>query len=275
LTLAIVRDLRLPDCAIEDFPNDARRGWEGVLKPAWRAIAARSRACISAPTSGFANPEVDEYLEAESIKYAIRLPANPVLQERIGHLLTRPVGRPPNKCAASTRTSPIRPEAGQNPAVSSPADVKAAAREMTPQALGTLQEIMEDKKAPPAARVTAATAILDRGWGKPKQSIEAETRGAFSLANLVAMSVAQREAEAEADRRQAIEPRRVGAACRLFNILVDRSRRRAPVVAFAVTVAVAHAVSRGSSGIVAVNDHRVDDRSAQGAVIPGDESNRP
>jgi hypothetical protein len=32
----------------------------------------------------------------EGIKYAIRLPANRVLQERISHLLTRPVGRPPN-----------------------------------------------------------------------------------------------------------------------------------------------------------------------------------
>ncbi|HEX3446908.1 MAG TPA: transposase, partial [Isosphaeraceae bacterium] len=35
-------------------------------------------------------------LEAERIKYAIRLPANQVLQERIAYLLTRPVGRPPN-----------------------------------------------------------------------------------------------------------------------------------------------------------------------------------
>ena len=30
------------------------------------------------------------------IKYAIRLPANQVLQSRIGYLLTRPVGRPPH-----------------------------------------------------------------------------------------------------------------------------------------------------------------------------------
>jgi len=36
-------------------------------------------------------------LEVEDIGYAIRLPANHVLQERIGHLLTRPVGRPPRK----------------------------------------------------------------------------------------------------------------------------------------------------------------------------------
>src|SRR5215831_2575668 len=36
-------------------------------------------------------------LEAERIKYAIRLPANQVLQDRIGYLLKRPVGRPPNE----------------------------------------------------------------------------------------------------------------------------------------------------------------------------------
>ena len=47
--------------------------------------------------AAFAKPELYELLEAEEISYAIRLPANPVLQERIGHLLTRPVGRPPNK----------------------------------------------------------------------------------------------------------------------------------------------------------------------------------
>jgi hypothetical protein len=42
-------------------------------------------------------PEVYEYLEAAWIKYAIRLPANQVLQNRIGYLLKRPVGRPPNE----------------------------------------------------------------------------------------------------------------------------------------------------------------------------------
>src|SRR5262245_22151774 len=49
-------------------------------------------------------PEVYEFLEAERIKYAIRLPANQVLQSRIGYLLTRPVGRPPHhvrQCHAS------------------------------------------------------------------------------------------------------------------------------------------------------------------------------
>jgi hypothetical protein len=46
--------------------------------------------------AAFASPEVYEFLEAEGFKYAIRIPANKVLQESIGHLLKRPVGRPPN-----------------------------------------------------------------------------------------------------------------------------------------------------------------------------------
>jgi hypothetical protein len=31
---------------------------------------------------------------------------------------------------------------------------------------------MNDKKAPPAARVGAASALLDRGWGKPDSKTE-------------------------------------------------------------------------------------------------------
>jgi hypothetical protein len=49
--------------------------WEGVLK----LVVARYQGKVSRiyfrADGGFANPEVYEYLEAESIKYAIRLPA--------------------------------------------------------------------------------------------------------------------------------------------------------------------------------------------------------
>ena len=45
--------------------------------------------------AAFATPEIYEFLEGEGIGYAIRLPPNRVLQERIGNLLKRPVGRPP------------------------------------------------------------------------------------------------------------------------------------------------------------------------------------
>jgi Transposase DDE domain group 1 len=44
--------------------------------------------------AGFANPEVYEFLETEEASYTIRLPANKVLQDKIGYLLKRPVGRP-------------------------------------------------------------------------------------------------------------------------------------------------------------------------------------
>ncbi len=47
--------------------------------------------------AAFAIPDLYELLEAEGYRYAIRLKANAVLERQIAHLLTRPVGRPPNK----------------------------------------------------------------------------------------------------------------------------------------------------------------------------------
>jgi hypothetical protein len=61
------------------------------------------------------------------------------------------------------------------------ADVKAAARELTLDAMDTLKLVMKDPKAPPAARVGAATAVLDRGWGKPTQPIEANVNWTDSM----------------------------------------------------------------------------------------------
>jgi hypothetical protein len=42
------------------------------------------------------------------------------------------------------------------------------------KAVKTLAAIMNEPRAPYAARVAAAEALLDRGWGKPRQSHEAE-----------------------------------------------------------------------------------------------------
>ncbi len=47
--------------------------------------------------AAFAGPEIYEFLEAQGMKHAIRLPANRVLQESIAFLLRRPVGRPPHE----------------------------------------------------------------------------------------------------------------------------------------------------------------------------------
>ncbi len=46
--------------------------------------------------AAFAAPDIYEFLEDEGFLYVIRLKANKVLQECIAHLLTCPVGRPPN-----------------------------------------------------------------------------------------------------------------------------------------------------------------------------------
>jgi len=47
--------------------------------------------------AAFADPKVYRYVEAERYLYAIRLPANAVLQREIEPFLPRPVGRPSNK----------------------------------------------------------------------------------------------------------------------------------------------------------------------------------
>ena len=52
------------------------------------------------------------------------------------------------------------------------ADAKALARECAPEAIATLKEIMRDAEAPLPARIGAATAILDRGCGKPRQNVD-------------------------------------------------------------------------------------------------------
>jgi hypothetical protein len=53
-------------------------------------------------------------------------------------------------------------------------DVADAARERTQDAIDVLAAIMRDPKAPAAARVSAAQALLDRGYGKPAQAIEVD-----------------------------------------------------------------------------------------------------
>jgi hypothetical protein len=50
-------------------------------------------------------------------------------------------------------------------------NVQELARHQSPQAINTLAEIMGDEKAAPAARVAAANALLDRGYGKPTQLV--------------------------------------------------------------------------------------------------------
>lgn len=64
-----------------------------------------------------------------------------------------------------------RPQGAVNKAT---ADIRVAAQEYTDEALLVLAEVMRSTEHPAAARVSAASAILDRGHGKPKQSLDVE-----------------------------------------------------------------------------------------------------
>jgi len=79
-----------------------------------------------------------------------------------------------------------RPKGSLNKAT---ADIKAAAQAYTEDALATLAQIMKAGESE-AARVAAANSILDRGFGKPRQSVDldAQVKADFSTIELVGVS---------------------------------------------------------------------------------------
>jgi len=86
----------LERCALRPGNVHSADGWRPTLEPVVERYRDRDLRRYFRADAAFANPEVYEFLEAEGFKYAIRLPANQVLQQRIAYLLKRPVGRPPN-----------------------------------------------------------------------------------------------------------------------------------------------------------------------------------
>ncbi len=72
--------------------------------------------------------------------------------------------RPPLERRFSTTTGLV----GMNPST----HVKVFARPYTEEAVTILVAIMRDEEASPQVRVSAATQVLDRAWGKPKETLE-------------------------------------------------------------------------------------------------------
>jgi Transposase DDE domain group 1 len=87
----------LERCLLRPGHVHSAEDWRPVLEPVTDRYRERRVDLYCRADAAFAKPEVYEFLESEDIRYAIRLPANQVLQRRIEHLLTRPVGRPPKK----------------------------------------------------------------------------------------------------------------------------------------------------------------------------------
>jgi hypothetical protein len=87
----------LERCLLRPGNAHSAEDWRLVLEPVVARYRDRGITLYFRADAAFAKPEIYELLEADGTRYAIRLPANQVLQRRIGHLLTRPVGRPPRK----------------------------------------------------------------------------------------------------------------------------------------------------------------------------------
>ena len=69
-------------------------GWEEVLLPVIDRCQAREQTVVVRADAAFALPALYEALEGRGVTYAIRLPANQVLERAIEDLLVRPRGRP-------------------------------------------------------------------------------------------------------------------------------------------------------------------------------------
>lgn len=78
-------------------------------------------------------------------------------------------------------------------------DVIQLARNWTPQAVAALGAALDD----PKQRVAAATALLDRAWGKPKQTIETPDGTVLSLT--IAHLLGARAASQMLDAQRVIE----------------------------------------------------------------------
>jgi hypothetical protein len=69
-------------------------GWDEVLLPVIDRYRAQGQTVVVRADAAFALPTLYDALERRGVRYAIRLPANDVLERAIEVLLTRPRGRP-------------------------------------------------------------------------------------------------------------------------------------------------------------------------------------
>jgi len=84
----------LERCALRHGNVHSADGWRDVLDPVIARYAERDLLRFFRADAAYAIPAIYLRLEETGYFYAIRLPANSVLREKIAHRLTRPVGRP-------------------------------------------------------------------------------------------------------------------------------------------------------------------------------------
>lgn len=78
--------------------------------------------------------------------------------------------------------APVRlPARGKTSRARTLTEIRSLARSHTRTAVRVLVGVMRSEDATPAARVSAANAILDRGWGKAAQPVENGEDGVLEL----------------------------------------------------------------------------------------------
>ena len=77
-------------------------------------------------------------------------------------------------------------------------EAQGHARTHTDDAIAMLAKMMHDPKAPAAARVAAASALLDRGWGQPTQPAEITGADGAALFPSLAVTIARMTADDDA-----------------------------------------------------------------------------
>jgi hypothetical protein len=85
----------LERCSLRPGNVHSADGWREVLEPVVARYRHGMKRRYFRGDAAYANPGIYEFLEAAGYKFTIRLATNVVLQQRIGWLLKRPVGRPP------------------------------------------------------------------------------------------------------------------------------------------------------------------------------------
>ncbi len=81
-------------------------------------------------------------------------------------------------------------------------EVQELAKDYTEEAVMALLDVMTDERSNGSARVQAAVAMLDRGWGRPKQSVDVKVdHNASGLATAIAAAQERMAQQALAAQR--------------------------------------------------------------------------
>ena len=102
------------------------------------------------------------------------------------------------ECALAAEPS-VQPSARKTARARILPEIRSLARGHTSTALKVLVGIMRSDEATPAVRLSAANAILDRGWGKAAQPVENGEEGAVETIHRVERVIVRPEDAAEGD----------------------------------------------------------------------------